>query len=389
MSTNGDPTGERADASTGRSAAEIAAPAWGLFGHDRAVESLRHAIASDRLAHAYLISGPPGSGKATLARRLAQTLVCERAGEAGSDAGAAPCLECRACRLVERGESPDVERITVGGICDEGGSLHSDHKADGSTRIRVCQVRRLERVVALAPFSAPRRIFIIDTADQLQLEGAQALLKTLEEPPGRALLILLATDVDALLPTIRSRCQQLALLPMPVAALTEALIANAGVAPERASALARRARGRYGLAMQLLADPSADVAREAVEHDARRLARAGRNERFDYAAEVAGRWFRERAAVLETIDLWRAWWRDLLLATSGAREPASPAVAEEAADCTAEQALFALRAIDRARAHLLENTNPQLALEVMMLDLPRLSGAYEREEVREAAPSGA
>ena len=381
MSTN--------DAVTDGTNGGSAGPAWGLFGHDRAVESLRHAIASDRLAHAYLISGPPGSGKAMLARRLAQTLVCERAGEAGSDAGATPCLDCRACRLVERGESPDVERITVGGICDEGGSLHSDHKADGSTRIRVCQVRRLERVVALAPFSAPRRIFIIDTADQLQLEGAQALLKTLEEPPGRALLILLATDVDALLPTIRSRCQQLALLPMPVAALTEALIANAGVAPERASALARRARGRYGLAMQLLADPSADVAREAVEHDARRLARAGRNERFDYAAEVAGRWFRERAAVLETIDLWRAWWRDLLLATSGAREPASPAVAEEAADCTAEQALFALRAIDRARAHLLENTNPQLALEVMMLDLPRLSGAYEREEVREAAPSGA
>ncbi len=388
MSTDDDVTEEMTDESTGETNvenAEGAGPAWGLFGHDRAVESLRHAIASDRLAHAYLISGPPGSGKATLARRLAQTLVCERAG----DPEAAPCLECRACRLVDRGESPDVEQITIGGVCDEGGSLHSDHRADGSTRIRVCQVRRLERVVALAPFSAPRRIFIIDTADQLQLEAAQALLKTLEEPPGRALLILLATDVDALLPTIRSRCQQLALLPMPVAALTEALIANAGVAPERAAALARRARGRYGLAIRLLADPSADVAREAVEHDARRLARAGRNERFDYAAEVAGRWFRERAAVLDTIDLWRAWWRDLLLATSGAREAASPEVAEEAAACTAEQSLLALRAIDRARAHLLANTNPQLALEVMMLDLPRLSGAYEREEVREAAPSGA
>jgi DNA polymerase-3 subunit delta' len=370
--------------STSGTATATRAPAWGLLGHGHAVESLRHAIVSDRLAHAYLIGGPPGTGKATLARRLAQTLVCEQA----SESAATPCLECRACRLVEKGESPDVEEIGVGGVCDQGGSVHADHKADGSTRIRVCQVRRLERVASLAPFSSPRRIFIVDTADQLQLEGAQALLKTLEEPPGSALLILLATDVDALLPTIRSRCQQLALRPMPVADLEAALVEHADVDAERAAELAQRAQGRYGLAMQLLADPSAEVAREAVEHDVRRLARAGRNERFDYAGAVAGRWYRERAAVLDTVEMWRAWWRDLLFATSGAREPSSTAVADEAAACTPEQSLQALRAVDTARTHLLENTNPQLALEVMMLDLPRLAGTYEREEVREAtAPS--
>lgn len=332
--------------------------AWGVFGADHAVAVLQRAIEGGHLAHAYLISGPSGVGKGTLARRLAQTLSC-----LDPLPGPAPCLACRACRQVEAGDAPDIERIAIGGVCDESG--HADHAADNSTRLRICQVRRLERVTSLAPFAAPRRIFVIDTADDLQTEAAHALLKTLEEPPATVLVLLLATDGDALLPTIRSRCQELVLRPAPVAALTAALVA-AGAQPDDALALARLARGRYGVAQRMRADPTVAVLRETVTDDIERLTTAGRNERFDYAETLAGRWQREREATLATLELWREWWRDQLLAAAGAgtSDGGTPPRYSTA------EALQAVRAVQQAREHLLENTNAQLAVEVMMLDLP-------------------
>ncbi|RLT35852.1 MAG: AAA family ATPase [Chloroflexi bacterium] len=364
---------------------------WGVYGQTSAVASLQHAIASGRLAHAYLFSGPEGIGKATLARRLAQALVCEASpglladddagrGDAASAGEVRPCLVCRACTQVEAGTSPDIERITVGGICDEGGAGHRDHSADGSTRIRICQVRRLERVASLTPYQSPRRVFIIDTADELQREAAHALLKTLEEPPASVLLIMLATDIDALLPTVRSRCQEIALRPMSHRALAEVLSTDGGMDPATARALAEESHGRYGLAMRLHTDPSLGMLRETAMLDAARIAAGGRNERFDYAATLAGRWSRERLSVLETLEVWRGWWRARLVEAG---------CTPDLAQCSAPDALRALRAVTRARTHLLENTYPQLALEVMMLDLPVLAADGIREEAREPAVSPA
>ncbi len=338
--------------------------AWAMHGQTEAVRALRHALDSGHLAHAYLLTGPAGVGKATLAKRLAQTLVCEAAEDAR------PCRSCRACRHVEAGDYPDVEHIAIGGVCDEGGPAHRDHAADNSTRIRICQVRRLERVASLAPYGAPRRIFIVDTADDLQREAAHALLKTLEEPPASVLLILLANDIDSLLPTVRSRCQEIALRPMPHADLAAALRAEHSLDEFTANRLAREAGGRYGLASRLHTDPSLAMLRETAAADAERLAAANRNERFDYAQTLAGRWSRERASVIETLDAWRWWWRDRLHEAANAPGPTR---------CTAAEAVRALHAVDRARLHLLANTFPQLALEAMMLDLPVLAAAHGEE----------
>jgi len=339
------------------------ANAWGVVGQDAPVEVLRRAIAGGHLAHAYLFSGPPGIGKALLACRLAQTLVSPRA-----DDPTLPDLTTRLARQVAEGTSADIERIAIGGVCDE---ANHDHATDRSTRIRICQVRRLERVASLAPFTASRRVFVIDGADDLQPEAAHALLKTLEEPPGDVLLVLLASDVDALLPTIRSRCQEMVLHPLSRARLAGALREHAGLDAEDAAALARLAHGRYGLAMRMHADPSLAVLRQSAMEEMRRLARAGRNERFDVADRLGAAWYRERESVLATVDLWRDWWREVLLAATGLE--AAPEAAEDARGLTPADAVRALRAVQTARDHLLVNTSAPLALEVMMLDLPVLA----------------
>ncbi len=361
-----------------------------MVGQQHAVAALRSALATGRLAHAYLFSGPRGVGRATLARRLAQALCCE------ARAGVDPCLECRACRQIEAGTWPDYHAIRIGGICDE--SDHRDHAADGSTRIRICQVRRIGRqsampqwsagvganpisdaptfslgldetpaLVATPPASTPRRVFVIDAAEDLQTEAAHALLKTLEEPPASALLVLIAGDVEELLPTVRSRCQELALRPLGRAELAAAIEAD-GVEPERAAELAVAAEGRYGLARQLLQDPSLAVLRETTLADIERLVVAGRNERFDYAAALARRWSRERESVLATLDAWRDWWRAALHRATGERGQSDGGL-------TPRELVRALRAIQTARQHLIENTNPQLALEAMLLEIPRAAAA--------------
>jgi DNA polymerase-3 subunit delta' len=219
---------------------------------------------------------------------------------------------------------------------------------------------------------------VIDAADDLQTEAAHALLKTLEEPPATALIVLVAGDVQELLPTIRSRCQELTLRPVPVARLTKALIED-GIEVGVAAEAATLAGGRYGLARQLLGDPSLAVLRETIAADIERLVPAGRNERFDYASTLSRRWSRERESVLATLEGWRQWCRRALHAAiapdSGLTSPWTP-----------REAVRALAAVQTAREHLLDNTNPQLALEVMLLDIPRApsaaASASEREEAR-------
>ena len=370
-------------------AAPSEAAEWGVYGQPLAVAQLRSDLESGRLAHAYLLGGPEGVGKATLARRLVQALHCE------APAGG-PCLDCAACRRAEAGEAPDYEVVAIGGPCDE--ESHRDHAGDGSTRIRICQARRIARLSSLAPFHEPphrppRRVFVVDAADDLQTEAGHALLKTLEEPPATSLLILLATDPAELLPTIRSRCREIELRPMPRAECAAALAGGLGLGADEAARLAALARGRYGLAVRMHRDPSLVRMREAAADDLARLAAAGRNERFDYAATLAGGWRRDRRSVLGTLDVWRWRWREALARAAGVGDgPGGSGDGGAPLPASAAEAASALRATQRARQRLLENTNPQLAIEVLMLDLPELAGRAPADAARngeEARAAGA
>lgn len=168
-----------------------------LIGHQRQRQWFRNAIRSGRLASTFLFIGPEGIGKRTFALELAKTLLCERSTAADFD----PCHECPACLQVAAGTHPDVLQVRK----PPDRSFIPIELLVGPREARMRE--GLCHDIRLRPMSGERRIAILDDADVLNPEGANSLLKTLEEPPPRAIIILLGTSLQRQLPTIRSRCQ--------------------------------------------------------------------------------------------------------------------------------------------------------------------------------------
>ncbi|HZQ37941.1 MAG TPA: DNA polymerase III subunit [Dehalococcoidia bacterium] len=355
---------------------------WGLLGQDAEVAALARAVAAGQPAHAYLIGGPAGAGKGTLARRLAQALNCDAPRSLPPD-GVAPCGDCRQCRQIEAGSHPDVTLVTLGGLCAR--SEH-DHGKDGSKDIRICQVRALEDRVNRSPFQGRWRVEIVDPADALNAVAADAFLKTLEEPPASVVLVLVTAQDDALPETVRSRLRPVAVRPVPAEQIERFLVAR-GSEAEDAALLARLSRGCTGWALAAAANPG------LLEERARRLdaiaalGEAGLADRFAAAAQLAQRWSKDRAGVLAELDLWLEWWRDVALGAAGAERgilnvDRLARIRERAASVSPAAAARAVQAVRAARGQLEENANARLALEVMLLRMPGRTPGIEGVERR-------
>lgn len=217
-----------------------------LYGHDATWARLTALLDAERLPHALLFLGPPGVGKALVAQRLAARLAC-------SAGAAAPCGECSGCRQVLAGSHPDLLAF---------GAPGKGRKETRKKEIGIEQARELKRFAQLRPVAAPRKMAIVDDADRLSIAAQNALLKTLEEPPGQALLVLVTASPGALLTTVRSRCQRVAFRPLALADVTAAL-RDAGLADAEAAPLAAAADGSPGRALGLRATWQ-DADREAV-----------------------------------------------------------------------------------------------------------------------------
>ncbi|MBN1640458.1 MAG: DNA polymerase III subunit delta' [Anaerolineae bacterium] len=318
---------------------------WSIVGHEWAVDLLAHSIASRRLSHAYLFVGPDHVGKRTLARAFAQAILCTE-----SDA---PCGVCRACRLVEMGRHPDVHVV--------------EPEED---RIKIEAIRSLLHAVALSPIEGAYRICLISHFDRATASAANALLKTLEEPPETVILLLTASSVESLLPTIVSRCQVVPLRALSPARVSTALRAK-GLDEARAQLLAHVSRGRIGWALAAAADGQALEVRASILDQIAALSRATYVERFAWAEQLS----RQPEQVPTVLETMVSWWRDVLLLASGSSAPIAnidrrtelDAWASRYGVATARQALHALRetawGLDR-------NANLRLALEVLALELP-------------------
>jgi DNA polymerase-3 subunit delta' len=326
---------------------------WPVYGHDWAVDYLRKGMAHGRVRHAYLITGMPSIGKSALAHAFALALNCAHADEA-----ARPCLECRSCKLLLSGNHPDI--------------VYSE--TDPNTGVlKIEQIRTVTQRIALKPYEARHRIAIFHDFDRAQPRAQDALLKTLEEPPPHAILLLIAPSVEALLPTIISRCQVINLRPVPVETVRQVLVERYGADDEKATFLARLSGGRLGWAIETLANPAMLEQREQALDLLESCLRENRAGRFAIADDLG----KDKLALTPLLELWQTYWRDvLLLAEDSPVKPSNTdravAIEQLMVDVTPEKALTALHATQTLIDQLKYNINTRLALEVMFLDYPGL-----------------
>ena len=320
-----------------------------VVGQPRAIGVLRQALASDRVAHAYLFHGPAGTGKRAAALALALALVCERRGRAGAPADEA-CGACLACTKAARLIHPDVhvylpfpkatgpldrdprpsdygERLArlaadpyEASDYQTRAKLGDDAPATKAPAHRVTSVRgepsdtvnhaSLLHATSLAPAEASRTAVVIVGADLMNEVAANAFLKLLEEPPSKATLILTAERLDGLLPTILSRCQRVRFDALPALEVEQVLVAR-GVSDAQAAFVGRMSGGSLTRALDLLGQSELNDHRR-LALDFVRAAYTGRPERIGPVVDAVAPLGRER--VRAWLDLVRVWLRDMVLA---------------------------------------------------------------------------
>jgi DNA polymerase-3 subunit delta' len=324
---------------------------WGLLGHEWAVELLQAQLRNGGQRHAYLVTGPAGVGRRTLALALAKALNCEQPPAAGEF-----CNACRTCDQMNRMQHADLATV---------------QREAGDRDIRVEAIRDLQHTLALAPYAAKYRIALLLNFEEANASAANALLKTLEEPPPRVVLILTAESAEGLLPTIASRCEMLKLRPLVLDAL-ETGLKQRGIPAKQAKLLAHVAGGRPGYALRLHQNEGLLEQRASWLDEQHDLLAANRKARFDYA-EALGK---DKEGFEAQREVWLSFWRDVLLQAGQAGAPLANVDRQTeieglAGKLSLNQAKRVVRALEHTRELLRTNTNPRLAAEILLLDFPK------------------
>ncbi len=325
-----------------------------IIGHESVLKGLRSAVERDRVSHAYLFMGPAGIGKRRTALAFFQLLSCQSRTQSPIDA----CGECRPCRLIASETYPDL--ITL--------------ERDGRF-IKVAQVREALRVLRFPPVEARSRAIFIPDAEHMQEAAANTLLKTLEEPSPRNVFVLTSAQPNALLATIRSRCQQVRFTVLDRSDVSEWLKSEHGLESASADEVAAMSGGSFGAAASLV-DPGQNAIREEWLGTLGRLCRVTPTELLGLAEAMSS----SRELLPAVLDVLRIGLRDILLRAGGVPEEELTfrARLEHLPMMTQEAALRALEAVDAAEASLRGNVNPRMIGEHVLLALRRALMASER-----------
>ena len=334
---------------------------WVTIGHGKAVVSLAQAMATDSFAHAYLIVGPRGIGKMTLALDVARMVNCTETNP--------PCRECGQCRRITNELHADVQVIGLERVGDGNGRM--------STAIGIQQIREARREASLKPYEGRSRVFIIDGVELMTEEASNSLLKVLEEPPDQVIFVLLATDMDSVLATIASRCRMLELRPLPASLIADELFKRFTADQELVNEVAQLSGGKLGWAIRAMEAPEVLESRSRQLDQVVAISQATLADRFDYATALAGQFAKDRESVTQQLQLWLQWWRDALIVREGVSDFVTNLsrvdTLHRIAEAVSSTQIAAIIQRTKETIDLLErNVNPRLALEQLVLAVPSL-----------------
>lgn len=278
-----------------------------LIGQAPVAERLARMVAARRVPHALLFTGPPSVGKHTAARLFAQALLCPNA------AGADPCGLCSSCVSIQNGAlRADLRELSA-----------------EEPKLKIDAVREAVRALQSGSVGGGRKLLIIPDAERMNVAAQNALLKTLEEPPGEAVLILSSARPQLLLTTVRSRCQQLRFSPVPISEVAAELSRRRGMSAGEAQLAATLTGGAFGPALSLEMEPLL-AARAQIEAWDRRLSPPAGADTPAEAIAVAAELSEDRSQMLGQLQIWQSWLRDQIILAAGAEVPLGHADRQEA-----------------------------------------------------------
>lgn len=320
-----------------------------IIGHEQIKEHLLNAAKLGKISHAYILDGEEGSGKKMIAAAFAKTVQCEKQGQA-------PCMECRSCKQAESRNNPDI--------------IYVSHEKPGSIGVEDIR-KQLNGDIMIKPYSCPFKIYIIDEADKLTVQAQNALLKTIEEPPAYAVIMLLTAKASALLPTILSRCVLLTLKPVKDSLIKEYLMKNLQIPDYRADLSTAFARGNVGKALKLASSESFDQ----IKEDALQLLKYLNDMEIHEIIESIKRINNYKMEINDYLDIIMIWYRDVLLFK--ATKDVNGLIFRNEVNYIKKQASKSsyngleeiIEALDKTKIRLNANVNFDLAMELLFLTI--------------------
>ena len=318
-----------------------------IIGQERPIRFLTQMLKNKNIPHAMLFTGVDGIGKRTTAMALGMALNCP------SPVGVSACGECPSCQKVISGAHPDM--ITV--------------RPEGAF-IKIDQVRALSRQLRFAPLEGSRRVVIINDAQAMNLEASNAILKVLEEPPKGTFIILTANQTTDLLPTIVSRCQQVAFRPIPYEKVADVLVELQGLDRQTATTLAVSTKGSLGKALSVDGEKWSVWRARLVEQIASLSIRSIQPV-FGLVAAIAS----DKDRLVDALDMIMTWFRDVLMCKVSPERIINKdfmtKIQNASQGRSVNELLEKVEAVYAAQTAISQNSNPRLALEVMMLRVLR------------------
>ncbi|RAK04991.1 DNA polymerase III delta prime subunit [Halanaerobium saccharolyticum] len=318
-----------------------------VIGQKEAVEILQDEIKTDRISHAYLFSAKEGTGKSKLAFEFAKASFCEES-EADS------CGSCINCRKMDHQNHPDFKMISV---------------QEGKSAISIDQIRELKKEIAYKPYDSDHKIYIMETAEKMTKEAANSLLKTLEEPPSFATIILLVEDSGKLLPTIVSRCQQIKLRNVSKEKIKELLLAE-GLEAKRAEIVSSTAAGSPGKALEIIKIDNYFEQRQQIYDFLKDINSKNTIEIFQITEKLT--------SLLKTdfpcFNLLSDWYRDIMMIKQDYLDAVTnkdyfEQLKELAAELSLQNVIRNLELIAQSEEYIERNIRAELSLEVLFFKL--------------------
>lgn len=327
-----------------------------IIGHEQIKEHLKSAIRLGKVSHAYIFAGEDGTGKNMLANAFAMALQCEKTGQEGDAPDSMEaCGKCRSCIQAASDNHPDIIRVT------------HDKQSIGVDDIRL----QINNDIQIKPYSSPYKVYIIDEAEKLTEQAQNALLKTIEEPPSYAVILLLTNNINILLPTILSRCVALKLPAVDKDSIKEFLMKNCQIPDYQAEMSTVFAQGNVGKAIQYaLSEDFVQLKKEAV-HLLKYIDEMELYEIIDAIKRMA----EEKDRIFEYLDLMLLWYRDVLM-LKVTKDPNLLVYKSEYGDITRQAKIRSyegiqniIAAIEKAKIRLNANVNFDIAIELMLLTI--------------------